>query len=431
MLRRVALAILALLAAPAVGAQNLRQQVQQLFTFGSCGEIICLSPNVIGQHGEHFKPAAQRDGLAFIGFLSSSIGFSVANTPISSATSGTTFRLVGGVPVKTSTSAGPILAERAQTLGRGQFYAGLGITQMNFERLRGVPLNHITFNFTHEDVDEAGVGGIDTLGLPSFEHDYIGVKVGMDVSLLVTSFSLTYGLVDGVDVGVTVPFVRVGVHGNSEAQIVSTSGTIWHFFSGTPTNPVVTAVSSADGRASGLGDVEGHLKINLAQSDRIGVALFGSARFPTGDTLNLLGAGGLSARGLGIVSARFGQFDPHVNIGYTVRDARDQNNSMDVALGYDALLAPWATMAFDLLGSWQMGASKVQPPPAVVYQYPVVTTLDVTNIPAQRDDFMSLNVGFKFTTPRGIQIVTNALFPLRNSGLQPSVAWTAGLGYNF
>jgi len=40
-------------------------------------------------------------------------------------------------------------------------------------------------------------------------------------------------------------------------------------------------------------------------------------------------------------------------------------------------------------------------------------------------------VGFKFQTPRGILITTNALFPLRNSGMQPSVVWTGGLEYNF
>ena len=41
------------------------------------------------------------------------------------------------------------------------------------------------------------------------------------------------------------------------------------------------------------------------------------------------------------------------------------------------------------------------------------------------------SVGFKFQTPRGILLVTNALFPLRNSGLQPAVVWTGGLEYNF
>jgi hypothetical protein len=434
MLRRVVLVASSIFvfAMPSLAhAQNLRDQIRQLFTFGTCGEFVCLS-NLTGIHGAHFKLSADTDGTAMIAFLGSSIGLSVSNTPISSSSSGTTFKFVGGVPVKTSTSAGPIFAERSQTLGRGRWFVGLGLTQMNFQRLRGVPLNALSFNYTHQDVGDTATGaGIDTLGSPAFENDFINVKMAIDINLLVASLALTYGLVDGVDVGVTVPFVRTSIHGNAVAQIVPAGGAIVHYFAGTATNPVLSAVSSADGVASGIGDLEGHLKINVAQTDNVGGAVFVSARFPTGDDKNLLGSGAFSGRALGVVSARFGSFSPHLNLGYTVRDASDQNNSIDGALGYDALLSPWATMAVDMLGSWEIGSSRLHVPPPVHYLAPASRTLDVTNIPGQPDNLMSLNFGFKFRTRRGIQIVTNSLFPLRNSGLQPSVAWTAGLEYNF
>ena len=432
MLRRFVLGAAALFASAApLTAQSLRDEVKNLFTFGSCGEIICLSPDLAGFHGDHFKTAADSSGEAFIAFISSSIGISVSNTPVSSSSSGTTFKFEGGVPVKTSTSAGPVFAERAQTLGRGRWFVGLGFSQMSFQRLRGIPLKSINFNLTHEDVMDPGASGIDTLGNPAYENDYISQKVAMDVSLAVASFSLTYGLVDGIDLGVTVPIVRTALHGNSTAQIVSTTGVVIHYFTGTAVNPVTSAVSSAEGAATGLGDVEARLKINVAQSDRIGVAVFGAARLPTGDEADLLGAGAFAGRGVGIVSGRFGDFNPHLNIGYSFRDAKDQNSSVDVAAGYDALLAPWATTVFDLLGSWQVGKSKLQVPAPVVYDAPVRRSFDVTNIPSQQDNYMSATVGFKFATRRGIQIVTNALFPLRNSGLQPSVMWTGGLEYNF
>jgi hypothetical protein len=99
--------------------------------------------------------------------------------------------------------------------------------------------------------------------------------------------------------------------------------------------------------------------------------------------------------------------------------------------GFDNSLAPWATMAFDLLSEWQVGASKLKIPGPVEYQAPYFHEVLPTNIPSQRDDFLSASVGFKFQTQRGILIVTNALFPLRNAGLQPSVVWTGGLEYNF
>jgi hypothetical protein len=67
----------------------------------------------------------------------------------------------------------------------------------------------------------------------------------------------------------------------------------------------------------------------------------------------------------------------------------------------------------------------------VVFLAPLRHTVEVTNIPSQQDDLLSMSIGFKFRTTRGIQIVTNALFPLRDSGLQPSVMWTGGVEYNF
>jgi hypothetical protein len=436
--RRILLLLAVLFASTLrLGAQSLKQEVQKLFTFsdhGPCGELICLF-NLTGFHGTHFNPSADTAGAEFISFVQSSIGISVANTPITSATGGKTFRFEGGLPVATSTSAGPILGERSQTLGRGRLFVGFGLTQMTYQRLRGVPVNRIGFTFTHEDLDTLPGGssapGRDTLGSPNFENDVINVNVNMNVSLLVAAVSVNYGIVDGVDVGVTVPFVRTSIQGTSVATIVTTDPAVDHFFDSTSAGTILTAQSSAQGAASGLGDVEGHIKINVAQGQRFGVALFGSARFPTGDADNLLGTGRFSARGLGVLSANWGNFSPHLNLGYTVRDDSVQNNSVDATIGYDNLISSWATMAFDVISSWQIGASRLKLPNPVQYQAPVARTLNVTNIPNQRDDYLSVAVGFKFTTKRGIQIVTNALFPLRDSGLQPNVMWTGAIGYNF
>jgi hypothetical protein len=125
------------------GLCDLRQQVRQLFT-GTCGRQVCLDTTVLFGHGDHYIPASEEIGSTLISFLSTSIATSVSNTPISSASSGTTFRFEGGVPVKTSTSAGPVFGERAQTLGRGRWFVGVGVTAIDFARLRGVPLHGIT-----------------------------------------------------------------------------------------------------------------------------------------------------------------------------------------------------------------------------------------------------------------------------------------------
>jgi hypothetical protein len=411
-------------------AQTPRTAITQLFTFGTCGEPLCLDllPDTVSgvNHGTHFINATRTSGGTVISFLTTAIAISVSSTPISSSSGGTTFQFEGGVPVKTSTSAGPIFGERAQTLGRGRWFVGLGFSEVSYRRLRGVPLGGIVFNFTHEDRPP-----LDSVGNPAFERDFIQMKLDLDVSLLVAAFTATYGLSDRIDLGVTLPFVRTSVSGRSTAEIFLVGSDTLHRFDGTGANPVLIASSSAAGVASGLGDVEGHLKITLLHGEHIGVALVGSGRIATGDEENLLGAGSSSGRGLGVISARLGNFNPHGYIGYAVRGGASQTNSLEANVGFDNLLAPWATMALDVLGSWQVGASPITLPAPIQYDTPFPYTLDVTNLPSRRDNFMNLSMGFKFRTKRGIQIVTNAMVPLSDAGLQPGVMWTGGVEYNF
>ena len=62
---------------------------------------------------------------------------------------------------------------------------------------------------------------VDTLGAPFFENDVIGVGVAMDISLLVTTFVASWGVVDGVDLSVAVPVVHTSVQGSSVATMAA------------------------------------------------------------------------------------------------------------------------------------------------------------------------------------------------------------------
>ena len=127
MLRRCAL-LLATLGVAAVTAvdvlaqtSNLRSRVEQeLFTFGDCGEPLCLDLDNI--HGDHFLPGLNSGNAAVISFVTDAIGQATSSVPLSATSGGATFSFVGGLPVRTSTSAGPIFGERSQTLGRGRFF---------------------------------------------------------------------------------------------------------------------------------------------------------------------------------------------------------------------------------------------------------------------------------------------------------------------
>lgn len=425
-MRRSLLVALLLVVATSLAGQSLRDQIRNdLFTFGTCGEPLCLAGALPG-HGSHFIPATQSAAGDMIDLIGNSLAASVSNTPIGATSSGVTYQFVGGLPVKTATSGGPIFGERAQTLGKGRFFMAANVSTMHFEQLRGVRMDGIVFNFTHANTPPS-----DTLGSPFFENDVIGVDVAMDVSLLVTTFVASWGPVDGLDLSIAVPVVHTSVQGTSLATIHPAGYPSPHRFAGTDSQPVMTAAAGMDGSATGVGDVAARMKINVTQSKSFGASVLLDGRFATGDEENLLGAGAFSGRGFAIASATFGTFSPHANLGYVFRDAKLSNNSVIGVLGFDNAVSGSTTLAVDLLSEWQLGESKLEIPGPVQYQLPYAHTVIPTNIPDQRDDLLSASIGFKFQTPRGVLLVTNALFPLRNSGMQPSVVWTGGLEYNF
>jgi hypothetical protein len=412
-----------LAAPPAARAQGLSSLITDLFTFGDCGEPLCL--DVGNEHAGHFIPAVTQGSRTVIGFLAQSIAKSASNLPISATSSGTTFKIVGGLPVRTSTSSGPIYAERSQTLGRGRFFVGANVSGVSFTTLNGGPVEDLRFTFGHEDVGNPG------LGEPQFENDLITTRVSLDVDVQVAALFATWGILDFIDIGVAVPFVRAAIQGGSEAQITPFGPTAVHSFNGDPVNPVLRAVAGVSGSASGLGDVVGRLKINLGQGRSAGVAILGDVRFPTGREEDLLGAGSTTARAVAIVSTQFGNFAPHFNGGYAIRTDSLQNDAVLATLGFDALVAAWATVAFELVSEWQVGPSKIALPGPIILTQPFAREYPSTSIPERREDLIGASLGAKFTVRGGMVLVVNGLVPLRGAGLQPDYIWTAGLEYAF
>lgn len=422
-----------ILCATPASAQNLRDVVGGLFQFGTgCAEPLCLNPVVTpGSHGRHFITGLASGSTSLIGFLTDAIGVSVSNVPISATSSGVTFTFEGGLPVKSSVSAGPVFGERAQTLGRNRLLVGANATGVNFQSLRGVPLDGIVFHFTHDN-GYAGDAGPTKRGNPLFENDVFEVRPNLKVNVLVATLFLTYGVLDRVDVGVAVPLVRTSVSGSSVGTVFPFGDGSPHFFGdttgGLPRRYADT--SFIDGSASGVGDVSARVKVNLHQTQRSGFAIHLDARLPTGDETNFLGAGKASVRGLGIWSARLGDFSPHGNFGYLARGGARENDAILTTAGFDQLLSPWATLAVDFVGEWQVGSSKLVIPGPVQIDTPSVRSVQPANIPNQLDHVVNASVGFKFNT-RGLTIVTNGLMPLRKAGLQSDFIWTVGLERTF
>ena len=443
--RLVSLACLAsLLISSPTNAQGLRDRISELFIFGPGQEPLFLAgsgdpnnPASLQAHGLHFVPASAAENASVIAFITDALGASVANIPIGSTSGGVTFRFEAGVPVATSTSAGPIFAERAQTLGRGRVLAGISRTGFRFATLRGVDMRNIGLTFTHQNVDfggcDAQFGADCTLyGVPVLENDAMDFHLSMDLDVRVTSMYLTVGVSDRFDLGLVVPIVQAEFTGESEAEIRPFGGTTAaHYFAGTAANPVLSAQRQSMGSAAGLGDVALRAKVNLRQGAGAGFAFLVDGRFPTGSRRDLLGSGKFAGRALAIVNSRFGDFSPHVNVGYLYHAGTQENDAVLATLGFDHRMAEAVTLAADLVTELQVGDSKLHLPPTVNYESPFRRTLNPTNIPEIRDDLVNGSFGIKVTPARSTTLVLNTLFPLNRGGLRANLVYTAGIEYTF
>jgi hypothetical protein len=432
------------LGAASAEAQSLRDRIGDLFIFGPGQDPLFLggsgdpnNPEALRAHGSHYIPAASAANATVISFLVSSISGNVSNVPLSATSSGATFRFEGGTPVRTSESPGPIFGERAQTLGRGRLVVGGHMSGMRFSTLRGVDLENIHLTFTHANVDFVGCdstfgGDCSLMGVPMLENDVIELDLALDLDIRVATMFLTYGVTDRVDIGVVVPIVSTSLRGESQAQVFPFGGTTaTHFFGGTPTNPQLSATRLVQGDARGLGDVAVRLKANIRQTGRALFSVLGDARFATGSEDDLLGSGTFAVRGLAIFSAQAGSFAPHLNVGYLYRRSDVQNDALLATAGFDQIMAPWASIAVDVVSEMQVGQEGLRVPDPVVIQAPFHRTIRPALIPNTRDDIVNGSIGAKLTAAPGLTLVLNTLWPLNRGGLRANVVWTAGVEYAF
>jgi hypothetical protein len=441
--------VLGVVAATPLAGQTLRDRLSDLFRFGvTCATpdaLLCIS-NASGQDAQFaFSASLESENERLIGFVGNAIGQSVANIPTPATSAGSAVEFTPGGRIETRLlSGGPIYAERAPSLGRGKLLVGVLFSQMTYRQLRGVPIGDLVFNFRHVDIP-----GTPGLGDPIQENNVLQVRMQLALQTTAASFFATYGITNTFDVGVAVPLVFTSLRGLSEAQIVPFGPNSVYSFGGPAEDPKVVDNSFQEASAVGIGDVGVRLKLNLKQGERYGYGVQGDLRLPTGSEDNFHGLGTVAARALGVVSAEFGRFTPHVNLGYLYRGRADslQNHTVVGLFGFDHMLTEGVTLAVDLLSEFELDKSAVQVPPDIQYTEPFTRTVVASTIPDRRDNRLDATFGFKWSVPctaqwptfcargadvgTGVTFITSVVLPLNNGGLRPGVIWSVGAQYKF
>jgi hypothetical protein len=339
------------------GHADLAQFITDLYG----GEGITLPPapdipaNIADAHVPHFTGEQQ---IAQLNALSNGLLSGVGVFALNSTVTGITFDLSQGVPVTTQDSLGPLLAERATTVGEGRLTFGFGYSKQKFDELDGTSLNDIEVRLTHQDCCAVGPPPIPPADgqFTGFELDTILLSVDIDLEQDIYAFFGNYGITDRWDVGLVVPVVSVEARAVSEAQILLAEPTGGSVIGGNPVHSFVldedARFSETGGKETGLGDVILRSKYQLMSGDDgpLDFSVLGQVTFATGDEDDLLGTGETKYRGMLIASKTLGRFTPHANVAYEVPSSNSKLENLTYAVGFDARVTNRFTAAVDVLG---------------------------------------------------------------------------------
>jgi len=402
------------------------------------GKLAFLIPNLYGPSGLIVNSEALLpDGSTHSAQFNISLASQLASVPLPSPASGFTYELdpALGVFKRSTQSFGPILAERAETIGRKKFSLGFNYQYFTFDTIEGVDLGNVPAVFTH---DNAAVGG---------RSDVVTTANSIDLKVGQFTAFLSYGLADGVDISAALPFVKVdmGVASQATVQRIGTaSSPATHFFRD-PAAPGVfgtTKTFSQSGSASGIGDVVGRLKARLVKSGAAGVAIGADVRFPTGDELDLLGSGAWGVKPFLVLSVSKKVLSPHLNVGYQwngksvlagdVRTGEKQSlpNQILYDGGVDIGVTSKITLALDVLGRRVLKSPRLQTETFHALQggltFPSIHFVQDANF-----NVTSGAAGLKVNAGGRLLLDFNVLFKLDNSGLRDKVTPLVGFEYSF
>ena len=365
------------------------------------GKIACLAANVVGRAGNTPPPDADFGNAILVTPLASSV-------PVPSPASGFTYQFdsSAGVYARSSQSFGPILAERAETIGRNKLALGFAFQRFVFSQVDGLDIHNLQTTATGSNF--------------LIDNTY---NLNLQLNQF-TSFA-TYGVTDRLDLSVAVPVstVHLGVAYKAVFYLGDTSAP------GIRNQPGTSIAAEGSHTASGLGDLNLQAKTTIRRWERGALAIGASLRIPTGDEYEALGAGAIGIRPFIAASLTYKRVSPHLNLGYQwngesvlarttlTSGKRHIPSQFQYAGGFDAGVTRRLTVGFDVIGYEAIHGDRFR---FVANSF-------------QRSSFNVTNgaVGFKFNPVGNLLLVFNLLFKMNDGGLRSKVAPLIGLTYGF
>jgi hypothetical protein len=375
----------------------------------TCGntKLVCLIPTVLHTTSSTFN------------FFNTAFATQIAQLPQPSRASGFLFTLDKSLGVYTVSqqSFGPVLSERAETIGRNKLYLAFNYQRYGFGYLDGNSLKNLSILFYFPTVQTPQVVTNPSTRVDAKFNQYVA--------------SGTYGITDKLDASISVPFGLVTMGVGSQGTEYSTT-----------TNAMASFSEYLAGSAAGVGDVVFSGKYGLWKLEKFSLAVGGEFRIPTGSARNFLGSGAYGLEPY-VVMSRRARVTPHLDLGYQwnsksvlATNSSGQQQNLPGFFAYDAGVDIGATrkvtVVADLLGQVFFNAPQITTPRTVttlVNNQPksfntVVQTSGSYNV----DNFA---IGVKGNPWRNLLITANVSIKLNEAGLRATAVPLAGVSYSF
>ena len=409
-------------------------ELSRIFTelYGPDGLVVNSLASLAGgvSHSAHFNSGFESEFSQFGTALTGQI----VSLPLPAPASGFTYQFDPGLGVftRSTSSFGPILAERADTIGARRVSIGFAYQRLAFDSIENIDLQSVPAVFTHDNAELRGG-----------REDVITTVNSIDSKVSRSAAFITYGVTNDLDVSIAVPYITTDIVVTSDATVRRIGTTIpeIHFFRAVDDSIGDRRIYTAFGHASGIGDITIRMKQVIKKSPRNGIALGLDLRLPTGDENNLLGTGAPAVQPFAAWSATYGTFAPHINLGYqwngssTLAGDIEAGVSEDLpdvavyALGAVVAVHPRVTLALDVLGRYIIDSPRVRLEDFVALDghsvYPNIA-FDTGSI-----NELSSAVGLKINVAGRLLLNTNLLMRLNSEGLRDKISPLVGVEYAF
>jgi hypothetical protein len=396
--------------------------------------------------------------------LGASLALQLSLLPLPTPASGVIYKEdpVTGAMLPSSQSLGPILTERAETIGKGRFFMGQSRQQFRFSQLDGKPLNNLTLLYPGGEPTQVTQNGVLQTTSPAT------IGAGIDIRLSQNVTSLTYGLTNRFDISAGLSWINASMSVLArDARLFNNGdpargGTCWcaQTFNprasltdtanfGTAGFTVPGVFGRASSSSSGIGDTLLRFKGVVTENRNFTLAAGSEFRLPTGDALNLRGSGAFGAKpflAISLAPARFRSFSiaPQFSTGYQLNGssilAGDIVANRKAGLPSQLHWSAGATIGMhsrfsyvvDFIGIRMSAIDRIVDAsvPGRGQGVPAAFGSVISPVP-QALHMNSASVGFKWKVAGNIILTGNMLAALDSNGMRDKIVPMLSVGYAF